>query len=262
MAHAEIMVVAVEITVAKDFKNRLNDMGYLVPATACSGQEAIAQAEMTHPDLTLMEIELQGEIDGIETARRLRKQFDIPVVFITANSDNNLLRHAMRTEPLGFVVKPVRNTELEATVEIALYNDRMAKKLSARVKHLNRLVESSREVFCFWESSPNRCQSCDSRNAIKIQLGGLERGLFTLLVCSKCFEVESYFEERTELAAHDLEAFSQIEGDLKAKMDLAEKYFLEQALALSKGEKPKAARLLEIALRTIYYKIERYGLDE
>jgi putative two-component system response regulator len=125
MTTATILVVEDEAITAKDLQATLEDLGYAVCGTASSGAEAVQKAEANRPDLVLMDIVLQGEMDGIEAAERIRASWGIPVVYLTAHSDNETIRRASITEPYGYIVKPFTERELHSNVEISLYKSRM-----------------------------------------------------------------------------------------------------------------------------------------
>ena len=87
-----------------------------------TGEEAIRKAEEVRPDLILMDINLAGEIDGIEAVQQIRAQFDIPVVYLTAYAEKDVFERAQQTEPDGYMVRePVRLLELRSTVETVLH---------------------------------------------------------------------------------------------------------------------------------------------
>ena len=129
MANAKILIAEDESIVALDLENRLESLGYSVAAVAASGEEAIQQAAETRPDMVLMDIRLKGDMDGIEAAQEIRARFDIPVVYLTALADDDTLRQAKITEPLGYVLKPFEDRELYKTIEIALHKHAMERKL-------------------------------------------------------------------------------------------------------------------------------------
>ena len=112
MENASILVVEDEVIVAKDLQNMLEDLGYTVPTTALSGEEAIQKVAELQPELALMDVVLPGNMDGIEAAKQIQTRFDIPVVFLTAHSDDETLRRAKITEPFGYILKPFTEREL------------------------------------------------------------------------------------------------------------------------------------------------------
>lgn len=126
-----ILVVEDEAIVAEDIKNTLQNAGYTVPATASSGEDAI-----------------KGEIDGIETAKQIHSVFDIPVVFLTAFSDEKTIERAKITEPFGYIIKPFNKRELSITVEMALYKHRIENDLKTSRIFFESILQSI--VFGIW----------------------------------------------------------------------------------------------------------------
>lgn len=114
------MVVEDEALVGLQIKEGLVTRGYRVPVVALSGEEALAKLKDTEPDLVVMDIQLGG-MNGVEAARRIRRIFDIPIVYLTAYSDDETLRQAQATEPYGFVLKPFDDRALHAAIQMALY---------------------------------------------------------------------------------------------------------------------------------------------
>lgn len=116
----KILVVEDDQTTAKIVKLQLLKLGYPGVSIAKSGTEAIAKAESCNPDLLLMDIKLGKGMDGIEAAKFIMNEFQVPVVYLTAYSDKDLLIRAMETRPLGYVNKPLRETDLRTTIALAL----------------------------------------------------------------------------------------------------------------------------------------------
>ncbi|HKP97661.1 MAG TPA: response regulator [Fibrobacteria bacterium] len=120
----KLLLVEDEALVALDLKRRLEGMGFEVAGQATTGEEAIQKALAIQPSLVLMDIRLGGLVDGIEATEIIRRRLDVPVVYLTANSDEATLRRARITEPHGFVLKPIRDRELRIAIEMALYRFR------------------------------------------------------------------------------------------------------------------------------------------
>jgi CheY-like chemotaxis protein len=120
MAKAQILIVENDNIIVMELRDRLQSLGYAVSAVTSYGEEAIAEAEKTHPDLVLMNIRLKGHIDGIEAAEEIRDRFDIPVVYLTALTDQDTLQRAKMTEPYGYIIKPFSERQLQATIKMAL----------------------------------------------------------------------------------------------------------------------------------------------
>ncbi|WP_135612341.1 response regulator [Methanococcoides sp. AM1] len=121
MKATRILVVEDEAIVAMVIKKRLMNLGYSVSGVAATGKDAITKVEGTFPDLVLMDILLKGDMDGIEAAEEIRKRFSIPVVYLTAHSDENTLERAKQTEPYGYILKPFTERDLSSNIEIAIH---------------------------------------------------------------------------------------------------------------------------------------------
>jgi len=146
MSGQKILIVEDEIITAKDIKNCLQDNGYVVHAITSSGEEAIKKVTEGNPDLVLMDIVLKGGIDGIETARQIRSISNIPIVYLTAFSDKNILERAKITEPYGYILKPFNERELHINIEIALYKHKMEKELKESERWLASLLKNLGEA--------------------------------------------------------------------------------------------------------------------
>ncbi len=131
MAQAKIMIVEDEIIVAEDIKDILKKAGYVITSIAASGQEAVEKASEIRPDLVLMDIMLEGDIDGIDTAEKLKDKYNIPVVFITAYTDQETLQKAKMIEPYGYIIKPFEAVELRTIIELALFKHKKDKESSS-----------------------------------------------------------------------------------------------------------------------------------
>jgi CheY-like chemotaxis protein len=128
MAKGRILIVEDEHIVAMGIKRMLKDLGYTVTGVASSGEDAIAKAESTFPDVVLMDIMLKGDIDGVEAAKEIKEKFNIQVVYLTAYSDDKILERVKTTEPLGYIVKPFDEKDLYSNIEVALHRYRNNKK--------------------------------------------------------------------------------------------------------------------------------------
>ena len=147
MTQTRILVVEDESIVALDIQERLESLGYDVPDTVASGEKAILQAGLLRPDLVLMDIHLQGPMDGIEAADHIRRQFGIPVIYLTANADHPTVERAKFTEPFGYVIKPFEERELHTTIEIALYKHQSEHRVRESEERYRLLAELSPEAI-------------------------------------------------------------------------------------------------------------------
>jgi PAS domain S-box-containing protein len=142
MNPARILVVEDECIVAKEIEMRLTAMGYQVVASALNADEALKLAEQHRPDLILMDIRLQGEMDGITVAERIRGRFHLPVIFLTAYSEDTTLQRAKMAEPYGYILKPFEERQLKSAIEIALYKHQAERE----ILRVNRLFDVLSQV--------------------------------------------------------------------------------------------------------------------
>lgn len=140
-----VLIVEDETIIAKDIEQSLRALGYQVLGVAVTGAAALQLAEGTRPDLVLMDIKLKGDMDGIAAAERIREQFDLPVVFLTAFSDEGTLQRARVTEPFGYLLKPFEERELHAAIQTALYKHRMERRLKESEQWLSATLRSISE---------------------------------------------------------------------------------------------------------------------
>jgi len=142
MGNARILVVEDESIVALDIQNRLKTFGYEVIDVIPSGEQAVELAEESRPDLVLMDINLQGGMDGIEAAEQIREAHDIPVVYLTAYGDENTLARAKVSHPYGYILKPFNERELRGTIEVALQLHGMQQQVKESEDRYRILLES------------------------------------------------------------------------------------------------------------------------
>lgn len=136
---ARILVVEDESIVAFNLQQRLTHLGYDVPSIAVSGRECMEQVAATQPDLVLMDIHIQGDLDGIEVASRLQREHTVPVIYLTAYSEDSTLERARETHPYGYLLKPFSERELHASIQMALERHRLGRAL----EHHRRLLQQA-----------------------------------------------------------------------------------------------------------------------
>jgi PAS domain S-box-containing protein len=127
--NAEILIVEDEGLIAMDLRRKLERAGYTVPAIVDNAEDALRSARDVRPALVLMDIRLNGPVDGIEAADQIRRQFHLPVMFVTAHADRATLDRARIAEPFGFIVKPFHSVDFCAQIEMALWKHQMEQKL-------------------------------------------------------------------------------------------------------------------------------------
>ncbi len=150
---AKILIVEDEAILAEDIELSLENLGYLVVGKASTGDAAFKLAEESKPDLILMDIKLQGDIDGIEAADKIRTFLDIPVVYLTGYSEKDVLERAKKTEPYGYLGKPVSLTELRTTIETALYKHKADKRVRKSEERLRLAMEATNDGVWDWQIS-------------------------------------------------------------------------------------------------------------
>jgi len=142
MKAAHILIVEDEALVAEDIKIHLEDIGYIVSGIIASGEDALSLLEGSIPDLILMDIMLNGKLDGIDVAKVIKEKYQIPVVFLTAYTDKEKLGRAMKTEPYGYLLKPFDERELRTTISVSLYKAESERKLR-KSERLNSAILDS-----------------------------------------------------------------------------------------------------------------------
>ncbi len=142
MANNRILVVEDEHIVALDIKMHLERYGYDVPVTCPSGEEALEKIEEVRPVLVLMDIKLQGKLDGLQTAEIVRTRHNTPVILLTAYADEETIQRAKISQPFAYIIKPFEERELRTAIVIALYRHEMEQKVSAREKLFSTTLNS------------------------------------------------------------------------------------------------------------------------
>jgi signal transduction histidine kinase len=128
----KVLIVEDESIIAMELEQQIKQLGYAVIGPVASGEAALKNAQIERPDLVLMDIRIQGPADGIETAEAIRDRFGIPVIYLTAHADQSTIQRAKITEPLGYLLKPWREQELQAAITVALHKHKMNKALEQR----------------------------------------------------------------------------------------------------------------------------------
>jgi len=143
MSGETILIVEDEVLIALHLQRVLAGFGYSAPQAVDSGVEAVRCAGELRPDLVLMDIQLRGEMDGIEAARQIHAHLDLPVVFLTAFAEDSRLTQARTTTPYGYLVKPIQERELRSTLEMALYKHKLDLKLKESESAYRELYHST-----------------------------------------------------------------------------------------------------------------------
>ncbi|MBU1355557.1 MAG: response regulator [Candidatus Edwardsbacteria bacterium] len=147
MSKYRILVVEDEAIVARDICKRLDDMGYQVAAKADNGEAALAQARELKPDLVLMDIVIKGKQNGIDVANIIKSELGIPLIYLTAYADDDTVERAKTAEPFGYIIKPFNDRDLNVTIQMALYRNKMEKKLADREERYRDLFENTSDII-------------------------------------------------------------------------------------------------------------------
>jgi len=123
MKKQKILIVEDEIIIARHFKNLIQRLGKYECETVSSGEHAVELSKTFEPDLILMDINLDGQINGIEAARQIRIKKDIPIVFVSAYNDGETIEEAKQTNPAGYLTKPINAHVVEKTLNELLQED-------------------------------------------------------------------------------------------------------------------------------------------
>ncbi len=172
MTNEAIMVVEDDVLIAENIKNTLQGFGYSVPAMASRGELAIERAGSVRPDLVLMDIRLAGEMDGIAAAERIKADYGIPVIYLTAYADEELFARAKVTEPYGYLVKPFHNRDLHATVQMALYKHEMDRRLKESEERCHAVMSQALDGIVLFE--PSTREILGSNYSFRAMLGYAE----------------------------------------------------------------------------------------
>ena len=139
----KILIVEDEAMVAEDLKEIVTSLGYTVAGMADNGAAAIALAKEMSPDLITMDINLSGPIDGISTMEQIRKELDVPVIYVTAFTTDPIIERAKKTKPSGYIIKPFNERQIRSAFEIALYNNELERKVTERDTMIRALINAT-----------------------------------------------------------------------------------------------------------------------
>lgn len=170
----KILIVEDEMIIAANISLQLNELGYEVTGIVPRGEEALMHIKSETPDILLLDINLKGNLDGIETALAMQKTHDIPVIYLTANADDAHFNRAKETHPYGFIAKPFKKLDLQRAIEltltqIAIKEDNNTDAQSQNdealvlsdcifVRHLNSMVKVNIIDILYIEAERNYCR--------------------------------------------------------------------------------------------------------
>lgn len=278
MSNNKILIVEDESIIAEDLFDSLTSLGYQVTAIVYSGEEAIIAASEVRPDLVLMDVNLQGEIDGITAAEKIRSRFQIPVIYLTAYADENTLRRVNSTKPFGYIVKPFEEKNLHTTIQIALHRHHydsltnLPNRSLLREK-LSQLLNEQTELS---EFIPVVTLSLDRINRINSTLG---HHIGDLVICSIAQRLNNCTNKINLVARLEAAEFALVLEPVKDKQDavkivhsileiVAQAIIVESSevyltasigISLYPGDGRDAEDLLKNAYTAMYYAQEKGG---
>lgn len=135
-----ILIVEDEVIVAENIRTKLERLGYAIADVVSTGEQAIQKALKHQVDVVLMDIELEGKIDGIDAAKHLHLLYDVPVIYLTAYADEKTLQRAKLAEPFGYLIKPFQTRELHSCIEMAIYRHQLERMLKDSEERYRRLI--------------------------------------------------------------------------------------------------------------------------
>jgi PAS domain S-box-containing protein len=145
---AKVLIVEDELIIGKNIERYLGHLGYDVLDVCSSSEEALEIIHEEMPDLVLMDINIEGSEDGVSLADRLHREYQLPVVFLSALMDEETLERAKISQPFGYIVKPFSQRELHIALEIALYKADMEKRIKDQEVMLQALIDTMKQGFC------------------------------------------------------------------------------------------------------------------
>ncbi len=160
---AQILIAEDDPTIAQDLKYKIENLDYEVAGITHSGEQAVVLAERLRPDLVLMDIQLAGEMDGIQAAEQIRA-LRVPLVYVSGYCDGPMLERAQLTEPYGYILKPYRNSDLRISVEMSLQRHRAEQERE-------RLLQRFQEVLASVKTLTGRLSICCYCKKIRDEAG-------------------------------------------------------------------------------------------
>jgi CheY-like chemotaxis protein len=160
--------------VAFDLKQQLEALGYRVAALVPSGEQAVEKAAELQPDVVLMDIHLEGAMDGIAAAQQIHERWRLPVVFLTAYAEDETLQRAQASLPFGYLVKPVDIRELHATLQMALIRRAAEVAVERSEERLQLALDAAELGVWEWEAATGRVTAAGHLDAL---LGGVPEPL-------------------------------------------------------------------------------------
>ncbi|MCP1715028.1 signal transduction histidine kinase [Methanocalculus alkaliphilus] len=214
MTEKKVWIVEDEAIIAMDLKKRLQAMGYTVLGISGYAEDAIEKVRQYTPDLVMMDIILKGEMDGITAAEIIRRELNIPVVYLTAYDDERTVQRAEETEPFGYIVKPFEEQNLRMVIEIALYRE-LEKELEFFAREVNQYAQDLQDTAALLSFS--------NRKLTVISEITLHDILNKIMTIQGCLDLASDKKVDSELAGY-LDEMHQAVTDIQKLISFTRKY--------------------------------------
>ncbi|GAK49903.1 two-component hybrid sensor and regulator [Candidatus Moduliflexus flocculans] len=156
-----ILIVEDEVIVAENIRTKLERLGYAIADVVSTGEQAIQKALKYQVDVVLMDIELEGKIDGIDAAKHLHLLYDVPVIYLTAYADEKTLQRAKLAEPFGYLIKPFQTRELHSCIEMAIYRHQLERMLKDSEERYRRLIAAVTDYIYTVRVQDGRAESTE-----------------------------------------------------------------------------------------------------
>jgi CheY-like chemotaxis protein len=196
MDKAKILIVEDEQVTAMDIADILGNIGHEITDTVSTGEQAIKSVRKNRPDIVLMDINLKGKMDGIETAEHIRSQYRIPVIYLTAYYDEQTVERAKKTEPCAYLTKPFEEIDLKIATAVGIYRARMESEREALIKDLQKALSEIKTLQGFLPI----CSHCKkirddegSWNQMESYISAHSDAEFSHSICQEC--AEKYYPE-------------------------------------------------------------------
>ena len=169
MGKVNVLLVEDESIVAKDIQLSLKRLGNNVLGIENTGEKAISSARKLDPDIIIMDIMLKGKINGIEASEKIRKEQNIPIIYLTAYADENTLSKAKITEPYAYIIKPYKEIDLHTSIEMALYKHSKELEILKERDMLYNIVENKDNTEYIFVKSKSRLIKLNTNDVIYIE---------------------------------------------------------------------------------------------
>ena len=192
MREKTIVIIEDELIIAKDLQTKLEMEGYVVPEIYSNGHEALTMLKIIRPDIVLVDIQLESKFDGIETAEKIRLYHNIPVIYITAHVNNEIMERVKLTQPVSLLMKPLNYTELTTAIELGIHKYKIEAQNKRLLDELQTIVAQSNILRDMKVPVCSKCNQIREDNSNWLSMEDYMKKYynveFTESVCPHCLE--------------------------------------------------------------------------